>query len=319
MTASLEDISNRLNDTLSHDSADLLADLIASAHVGTRYYRSRYKGAWGFEFETTHRGFHVVTRGGCWLKVEDELIWLNEGDIVMLSAHHALLSSPHQPTQRFTPQAAVAAMALASEAEVELICGAYELHELQQRGSASVIFDRLPSLIHVKRQDRHEGMARLLELLTWELEAGEPGAKTVIARLVDAMLMYILRHWIERSCPSQLGWLKALRDPVLARTLHLIHQHPERPWTIESLAVASGTSRATLARHFSAEVGVAPMTYLTERRLWRARQLLGSSVMSLEEIAQQVGYSTAFSLSKAFKRRFGQAPTLLRQSEMELA
>lgn len=311
MTTSLEDISNRLNDTLSHDSADLLADLISSAHVGTKYYRSRYKGSWGFEFETTHRGFHVVMRGGCWLKLEDELIWLNEGDIVLLSAHHALLSAPHQRALPFTPLASAAVMAQLGEVEVELICGAYELHEPQHRGGARVIFDRLPPLIHVKQDERHEGMARLLELLTWELERGEPGAKTVISRLVDALLMYILRHWIERSCPSQLGWLKALRDPILARTLHLIHQHPERPWTIERLAVASGTSRATLARHFSAEVGVAPMTYLSERRLWRARQLLESSVMSLEEIAQQVGYSTAFSLSKAFKRRFGQAPTLL--------
>lgn len=309
MTASLEDISNRLKTPLGHDSVDLLADLISSAHVGTKYSRSCYGGAWGFEFEMTHRGFHVVTRGGCWLRVEDELIRLEEGDIVMLSARHALLSTPEQLAIPFTPQAGMAAKPQTAEAEVELICGAYELHEQQQGGG--VIFDRLPSLIHVKRDERHEGMARLLELLAWELERGEPGAKTVISRLIDALLMYILRHWIERSCPSQLGWLKALRDPILARTLHLIHQHPERPWTIERLAVASGTSRATLARHFSAEVGVAPMTYLSERRLWRARQLLESSVMSLEEIAQQVGYSTAFSLSKAFKRRFGQAPTLL--------
>ncbi|MEM1349854.1 MAG: helix-turn-helix domain-containing protein, partial [Myxococcota bacterium] len=148
-------------------------------------------------------------------------------------------------------------------------------------------------------------------LLDVEVQHEAPGSHTVIRRLVDALLVYALRHHIERASPTQLGWLNALRDPALSRALSLMHKEYAKPWTLESLARASGTSRASLARHFVAEVGSTPIQYLTARRLHAARRLMVHTTLSLDEVADEVGYASAFSLSKAFKRHFGAAPTHL--------
>ncbi|MFD5831429.1 helix-turn-helix transcriptional regulator [Lentzea sp. NPDC060358] len=66
--------------------------------------------------------------------------------------------------------------------------------------------------------------------------------------------------------------------------------------------------RAAFSRVFTAEVGQPPMTYLTGWRLSRAAQLLRETDVALARIAPQVGYSTEFALSAAFRREFGVSP-----------
>ena len=70
------------------------------------------------------------------------------------------------------------------------------------------------------------------------------------------------------------------------------------------LALAAGT----MAAPPTAAVGTTPMRFLTQRRLDVAEGLMQRTKMTLEEIAGEVGYGSAFSLSKAFKREFGEAP-----------
>ena len=53
------------------------------------------------------------------------------------------------------------------------------------------------------------------------------------------------------------------------------------------------------------------MRFLTRRRLAVAKELVERTTMTLEEVAAEVGYGSAFSLSKAFKRVYGAAPTHL--------
>lgn len=309
-------MSNRLNAPPTHqgahDSADLLADLIAAAHQGTTYQRSDYPRRWGLRFDGgRHRGFHIVARGACWLRLcgaDGPPLRLEAGDLALVSVPHELLGEPDAPVVLFSPARAEALQVPEEQATSRLLCGAYLLTEAALDAPAT-IFDHLPPLIHVPRQDRDPAIGHLVALLDLELARQEPGARTVISRLIDALLMYILRHWIERGCPLQLGWLRALRDPTLARALTLIHQHPAQPWTLDALARASHTSRATLARRFTAEVGVPPMTYLTTRRMALARHhLVTSPADTLDEVAARVGYTSGFALSKAYKRAFGHAP-----------
>ena len=94
----------------------------------------------------------------------------------------------------------------------------------------------------------------------------------------------------------------------------LIHSQYQTAWTLDTLARAAGTSRASLARKFTAEVGSPPMRFLAERRLVVARGLLDTSSMSLDQIAGEVGYASGFSLSKAFKRQYGESPRDVRSS-----
>lgn len=78
--------------------------------------------------------------------------------------------------------------------------------------------------------------------------------------------------------------------------------------TISDLANIFGFERSYLYRIFKKRYGIGPKEYLTRIRLDKAKWLL-SRGHSVAECAYMVGYSDAFSLSKAYKKRFGVAPS----------
>ena len=88
----------------------------------------------------------------------------------------------------------------------------------------------------------------------------------------------------------------------------MLHHHPAEPWTVASLAAEIGVSRAALARRFTELVGEPPMTFLTGWRLALAADLLREPDATIGAVARQVGYSSPYALSTAFKRAYGVSP-----------
>jgi AraC-like DNA-binding protein len=88
----------------------------------------------------------------------------------------------------------------------------------------------------------------------------------------------------------------------------MLQNRPDQPWTVATLAAESGVSRAALARRFAEVVGEPPMAFLTAWRLALAADLLREPDTTIATVAQQVGYSSAFALSAAFKRVRGVTP-----------
>jgi AraC-like DNA-binding protein len=88
----------------------------------------------------------------------------------------------------------------------------------------------------------------------------------------------------------------------------MLQNNPEQSWTVATLAGQVGVSRATLARRFTDLVGEPPMAFLTAWRLALAADLLREPDTTIAATARQVGYSSAFALSAAFKRSRGVSP-----------
>lgn len=149
----------------------------------------------------------------------------------------------------------------------------------------------------------HDGeLCPILDLTVLEIGRDAPGQQAVLDRLLDLLLLSTLREWFARPEADPPGWYRALSDPIVGRALRLIHDQPARPWTVTALAEETGVSRATFARRFSDLVGEPPMTYLTGWRLSLAADLLMRTEATVESVARQVGYVSAFGLSVAFKR-----------------
>ncbi|MFF5496857.1 AraC family transcriptional regulator [Streptomyces aquilus] len=148
----------------------------------------------------------------------------------------------------------------------------------------------------------------LTPLLMTEVVRDEPGQEVVLDRLLDLLLIAALRAWFSRPEAAAPGWYRALADPVVGRVLRLLQDDPAHPWTVASLAAKAGVSRAALGRRFTELVGEPPMTYLTGWRLALAADRLREGDATLEAIARQVGYGSAFALSSAFKRVYGVSP-----------
>ena len=148
----------------------------------------------------------------------------------------------------------------------------------------------------------------LIPLLASEIVRDEPGQEVVLDRLLDLLLVAVLRVWFARPEADAPAWYRADNDPVVGRALRMLHHNPAHPWTVASLAAAIGVSRAALARRFTDLVGEPPMAYLTGGRLALAADLLREPDATIGSVAHQVGYGSPFALSTAFKRVRGVSP-----------
>ncbi|MCU4745450.1 AraC family transcriptional regulator [Streptomyces sp. G-5] len=154
----------------------------------------------------------------------------------------------------------------------------------------------------------------LLPLVAEEIGKDRPGQSVVLDRLLDLLLIAVLRAWFARPEARAPAWYRAQADPVVGRALRLLHEDPAHPWTVAALAARAGASRAAFARRFATLVGRPPMAYLTDWRLALAADLLREPAATLDAVARRVGYGSGFALSTAFKRERGISPSLHRVS-----
>jgi AraC-like DNA-binding protein len=182
-----------------------------------------------------------------------------------------------------------------------MLVGAYQMRgEISERLLAA-----LPPLL-VLHEDAWS--SPLVPLLADEVVKDEPGQEAVLDRLLDLLLIAVLRAWFSRPEAEAPAWYRAHDDPVVGRALRMMHNNPDHPWTVASLATEIGVSRAALARRFTDLVGEPPMAYLTAWRLTLAADLLREPDATVGAVARQVGYASPFALSTAFKRVRGVSP-----------
>ncbi|GAA4609984.1 AraC-like DNA-binding protein [Actinoplanes octamycinicus] len=190
----------------------------------------------------------------------------------------------------------------------ELLTGTYQLRsEVSRR-----MLEALPAMLvqPAAATDR-----TLVGLLLTEMAGTAPGQELVLDRLLDLLLVSVLRAWL--ASPSAGTRQQAQHDPIVGPALRLLHTAPEEPWTVAALAAKAGVSRSALARRFTDLVGEPPMAYLTGWRLALAADLLREPDATIGAVARRVGYGSAFALSAAFKRERGQSPQDYRRETAE--
>lgn len=185
--------------------------------------------------------------------------------------------------------------------ETLMLVGAYSLEgEVSRR-----LLKALPRFVVLSEDELG---SPLLPLLADEIVKDAPGQEAVLDRLLDLLLITVLRAWFARPEADPPAWYVGQSDPVVGPALRLLQHHPEHAWTVAELATAGGVSRAAFARRFTDVVGEPPMTFLTGWRLALAADLLREPGATIATVARQVGYSTPFALSTAFKREYGVSP-----------
>lgn len=279
-----------------------------------------------------------VVRGGAWItpwgdraQDDDQAVRVGPGDtaVVVGPDPYVLADDPATPPdvivypgQRCTslegePLAermslGVRAWGKHADGATMLVIGAYEsLGEIGVR-----LVQALPRLV-VLRADEWD--CPYLPLLVAEMERDEPGQEAVLDRLIDLILVAMLRAWFARPEADPPAWYRAQADPIVGRALQLIHHNPQHPWTVAGLAAETGMSRAALARRFTDLVGEPPMAFLTGWRLALAADQLRDPDATIAAVARKVGYGSPFALSVAFKRVHGLSPQEYRASASSAA
>lgn len=263
----------------------------------------------------------AVVEGGAWILHEGTRpVELRPGDVAIVRGpeHYRVADDPSTPPrvvihpgERCTTlqgedvaermQLGVRTWGDRADADTVMLVGTYTMDGAVTRR----LLDVLPQVVVVA--DAEWG-SPLVQLLGEEITRDEPGQEAVLDRLLDLLLIGALRVWFARPDAGTPAWYLAQSDPVVGRALRLLQHNPAHPWTVANLATEVGLSRAALARRFTELVGEPPMTFLTAWRLTLAADLLRDPDATIGAVAQEVGYSSAFALSAAFKRVRGVSP-----------
>lgn len=295
---------------------DLLADVLAVAGVrGTIGARIDAVAPWAVQCVAAPRAtFYAVSNGTAWLRLPDRKpVELAPGDVVLLptGTAHVLASGPDVLVNTSCDHQRV-------EPGNVLRFGRGEADELTHVLGANYAYDpaisvqvlaSLPEVAHVPAEQDTVGLHDTVELLCRELRAPQLATAVVLDRLVDVLLVQLLRVWLATHPESTHGsWLGVLADPLVSDAMGRLHQQPDRAWTTELLAAELAVSRTTLARRFRAVAGETPGGYLTRWRMDLAAVRLRDTDDTLESIARAVGYTSVYAFSRAFRRARGQAP-----------
>jgi AraC family transcriptional activator FtrA len=100
----------------------------------------------------------------------------------------------------------------------------------------------------------------------------------------------------------------------LAAVLDRVRERLDEPWPVERIAAEAAVSRRGLYRRFREATGLSPAAWLTGERLDRARDLLETTRLPLEDVAEACGFADAAAMRPHFRRRFGTSPGAVRRA-----
>lgn len=108
----------------------------------------------------------------------------------------------------------------------------------------------------------------------------------------------------------------AAYPPALARILFFIHQRYMQELTLSGLSEEFALSRQYVARLFQRHLHVTATQYVTRLRLEHSLELLRYSNLNVSEIAEVVGFASAYYFCRLFHRQFGVTPTQYRKNAL---
>jgi AraC-like DNA-binding protein len=266
-------------------------------------------------------GFHIMAGGSCWLEIGGVRTTLEKGDIAAFP-----FGTPHwigvgtggrliDPGGDLPPAPwrEIPILRYGNlEDQVRILCGYIQCEAM----NFGPFRNLLPEFIHVPtlRGGRADWLAATIEQIVAEVDAPRSGGASVLERLTEVTFIEVLRREFLRDDHAAAGWLAAVRDPALGRCLASMHAEPWRSWTIDALARSAGLSRSALSERFAATLGISPIRYLRDWRLYLASVELRLSDDPIVNIALDAGYASEASFNRAFARHFGAPPAEWRRA-----
>ena len=148
-------------------------------------------------------------------------------------------------------------------------------------------------------------LGRMLEAYHMDSEYGE----RMNAYLFPVLLLFLSTH-------SRRITGKEMESPVeqaIERTVRYLGEHYMEPMTLDEAASIAGFTPSYFSRKFKEIVGLGFREYLTHLRLKKGANLLRTSHLSVQEIADACGFSSANYFGDVFKSMYRLSPRQYRQ------
>jgi AraC-like DNA-binding protein len=295
------------------DGVDPLAAVLRSLRLRSAVHSlAHMTGMWGVASPGLSGTmiFHGVTRGRCVLRRDGDpaVHVLDTGQVAFVARGHAhSLASASDAT--ILPMHAVDASMLGPVAvlragtagdETHIVCGKCTL----EHPAAASVVELLPAVLVARPADetRRRWLAATVALLDEEIR--RRGSTPQSVSLTDAVFLHLVADSATQNAQPG-GLLAAARDDQIGRALAMIHTEPSREWSAIELAERVGMSRTRFFERFTELLGEPPAKYVARWRVLAAADLLRDRALSLQIVAERVGYSSEDSLGRAFKRHMG--------------
>jgi AraC-like DNA-binding protein len=303
------------------DGMDILAQVLDRVRLGgTLLFHFELGHPWNLELPARpYALFHYLSRGSATLALETgPEIQMTEGDFVVITRGepHVLYSDRRakplriMDIDRLSPRLGVVRHGGRAKPVSTMICGNFTV----ARPLFGSVLELLPPVLLLKPAADGGWLEAILRRMVSESALERPGQHVALSRLTEVLFVEALRSWIASLNPGQGGWLGAISDPHIGPALKLIHENPERTWTLTDLGQRVGLGRSAFSARFTRLVGQSMHRYVIERRMAEAAFLLETSDEPIARIASQVGYETAAAFSKLFHRHHGLSPGRYRAS-----
>lgn len=281
---------------------EILSDVLKSLRVsGSVYFCDQVEAPWRKEFrDTSTAAFHLVRCGSCWVVMGKQVEQLGPGDLVFIGPgiDHTLASE--------SPQDGTASQG----GSTLLLCGYCSFAS----DALTPLKDIFPETTIVREEELHQHpwLKSTFDQLSAEYMAQNPGTEIIVNKLTEVILVELLRINFGRQ--EQPTFLAALHDKRISKALQLMHGSPQETWTIELLAKQIGMSRAAFAKRFRQLVGEPVFTYLSQLRVQKAKELILSTNLPVDDIALSIGYESERAFTKTFAKYVGMTPKQYRKA-----
>ncbi|SLN40199.1 HTH-type transcriptional regulator CdhR [Pseudoruegeria aquimaris] len=149
--------------------------------------------------------------------------------------------------------------------------------------------------------------------------AGAMASFDFVLRLIEArhgtaLSVDIESFFLRESRNLQLRHGPVSRDRLVAAALDRMRAELETPLPLPAIARQLGCHEKQLARRFEAALGASPGKVYRHIRLTAAKRIVEHTGIEIAEIAVRCGYENASALSRAFRLRYGCAPSAARRA-----
>lgn len=271
-------------------------------------------------------GFHIILNGCCALRLLDdaEVIPLASGDLIFLAQgkRHEILPGFGMGFKSQVQSVPLNCVVEEKKIATTWVTGLYYLHQKFMHP----FLTKTPAYFKVSSSTLVESHPLVLAvaLLKAELASNKRALNkqnenfVVLHCLVTTLFCYLmqelrLRVKKDKDSVKKNQWINAYSDKFIGEAITQLNENVDFKWTVEVMAEKTGLSRSAFANRFKVLTGDTPVNYLATIRIQKAIEYLKSEQGDIEGIAGRVGYSSAFSFSKAFKRIYGVSPREFRK------
>lgn len=311
----MSDVLNPLDNPAGSSLANPLGETLHYLKLsGAFYCKSEMNGTWGISLPSMPNTsmFHIVTAGACVIEHGEQRIEAKAGDFIFIpkGLGHIVRSDADADVEDLfsLPREQIShcyeTLKMGDEGErTTILCGVVQL----EHPCAEFIIDSMPDMIYLEsaKSTYSSWMSNTVRVISEEAEQTQIGGETILTRLADVLVIQALRYWITHNAEAKQGWLFAMKDKRIGKSLSLIHSNPERQWTLESLGREIGMSRTAFASNFTALVGEPMLQYLTKWRMNLAVMRLKEGEKVTPELVEQLGYRSESAFRRTFKKVTG--------------